>query len=741
MYGPAAAAEPSVYLGDRPTWFHARIPAGDGASIPLSSAGALAGHDQVLEALVYATRPGEVSLEATWGSAALGASTAPDGTRGHVFTWRVPADQVPRDDALLVLKDASGALPPREPFDVTDDRGTSYVDAVSLVGPVAPVVDEGLRAYPVEPGGRLQLRLLEGRGGGTVHAAWLGPDGAPVRALELLRAAGWLSFDAADVPAGSRLVISSSARRAEAVAPVGRSPDPMGVSEGATHVIVAVPALLEESKRLARHRSARGVPSVAIPVTAVYEAFSFGERDPVAIRRFVSALSRRPGGVRFVLLAGDATLDRTDAIAEETIPAPMSRTKYNGATAADRLYAEPEGAPDAAPTGGPSIGRLPFRRAEEMAAYVDRLVRYETAPPAVESRRLLSFVTGEGRFNPAIDALIERYFRSLLAEHVPPAYRVEMTYANPRSPFFWPAPELGDKVVSDLNAGPLFYTYVGHGFAQGFDWVEAAGARWPIFHLKDVARVEARGLSPSVLVFACTTAIFDLLQGDGVGEALMKRPHGPVAYFGATRICHPAPNAVFGRALALQLLAGGRGRTLGEILDRARDEMLSSRRTSIEEGLISVSLPAADRDLGRLYREAAHLYVLLGDPALVPALPADDLEVAVETLDEGARLRATVKGPLPEGAEVSWALEGTRAYVPDDLPAAKDPTDPAEAEKVRLTHALANARSFASGTARVAGGRAVVELEVPEPARGHTLVLQVASLSGGDVHQGATTIR
>ena len=48
------------------------------------------------------------------------------------------------------------------------------------------------------------------------------------------------------------------------------------------------------------------------------------------------------------------------------------------------------------PAGGPSVGRLPFRKAAEMDAYVERLVRYETEPPADRSRRTLRFVTGEG---------------------------------------------------------------------------------------------------------------------------------------------------------------------------------------------------------------------------------------------------------------------------------------------------------------------------------------------------------
>ena len=94
---------------------------------------------------------------------------------------------------------------------------------------------------------------------------------------------------------------------------------------------------------------------------------SQGERTTDSIRAFLLALMQRKDmPLQYVLLAGDATYNRTDLLEIDTIPTMMSRTMYNGATSSDALYIVP-------PVGGtvapPAIGRLSFREAAPMKAY------------------------------------------------------------------------------------------------------------------------------------------------------------------------------------------------------------------------------------------------------------------------------------------------------------------------------------------------------------------------------------
>ena len=204
-----------------------------------------------------------------------------------------------------------------------------------------------------------------------------------------------------------------------------------------------------------------------------------------------------------------------------------------------------------------------------MDAYVDRLIAYETSPPADPSRRLMRFVTNEARFGVLVDRLIETMFRSVLTSNIPAGYDIEVTFASPESPYLWPPPEFDDKVIEGFNDGCLFYTYVGHGFAQGFDSLRVGGRRFPVLHVDGADRVRCRQTPPAVFVVACTTATFDDPRSLGIGETLLANPAGPIAYWGATRICHPAANALLGRAIARHMSREeGRWR-LGDILQHA----------------------------------------------------------------------------------------------------------------------------------------------------------------------------
>jgi hypothetical protein len=535
-------------------------------------------------------------------------------------------------------------------------------------------------------------------------------------------------------------VVPWSRARAVRIEPAGPPADPLRRAGGAVHVILATPPLVAPAQALADHRTKHGLPSVVVPVTEVYDRYGHGEASWKAIHAFVRALVRRNRApLRYLLLAGDATFDRTDLTREVTIPAPVARTRYNGATASDRLYTQPDGQ-DA---GGPSVGRLPFRRPEELRAYVERLVRYETAPSVGPERRLLRFVTGEGHFGPLLDRLIESQFTNVLANVLPPAYDIEVTFASAGSPYLWPPPELDRKVVDDLNAGSLFLTYVGHGYAQGFDSLRVGKARYPVLGMADVPQVDVKGLPPAVLVLACTTAFFDGLRADGIGEALMKRPHGPIAYWGATRLCHPAYNALVGQALASHMGGGPGLDRLGDLLDRARDDCLDPGIMPAKRRMIATLLlmQGQGKALAQLCREGARLYGLLGDPALRLAFPATDLVVKARATEGGGGVAVTVRGPLPRGTKLHLALERPRDRAGKGPEPVADPTDPASFATIRRNHDRVNDLGLARAEATCdERGAAAATLALPAGQNPAGLVVKVHAVGGGQVHLGATRL-
>jgi hypothetical protein len=683
LFGEVPSWEASVYAGPIPTWFLSAILPGQSADVPIDVPAPGPGDAQtMIRVEVFPTHSGKVTLAARVGDADFGQVTAQraPSSAGPKLVFDFQGKGLRAGKSIVHLTDLTAEMPPAPNDDVSGDRGVVFVDTVIVRGPT------GAHAPPwpaIQWGeiGREPLPLIE------VGATALSTVPAP--AVDLA-----------------------------------------GVEE----VIVATSALAPGARRLAEHRTKTGVRAVVVEARDVWELSGAGTASPHALAAFVAEAAK--AGARFVLLCGDADRDRGDRAAFESIPTAYARTKYNGATASDRLLAVPEGKT----SGGPAIGRLPFREAKDLDAYVDRVIRYETSPPADPTRRLLRFVTSEGRFGALIDSIIEGRFVSLVADekNIPYDYDVEVTFASVKSAFCWPPPEFNDKVIGSMNEGALFYTYVGHGHAGGFDWlVGEGGKRFPILRSQDAPRVAVKGTPPALFVIACTTAIFDLPDRDGVGETLLKRPDGPVAYWGATRICHPIWNSLVGTQLASGLFSSP-PRRLGEVVSQATDVAADGPVDAVTS-MAAMAFGLAG-ELSRLRVEGSQMYEFLGDPALKIAYPASDLQVVAEA-KAGEGIAVTVTGPFPDGAVVHASLETRRNVSLYPTPPPQNTTDASSLDVMRTNHRLANEKSVWRSEAKAAGGRVVFATKVvPEAKHGTTLFAKAWVVAGQDVHVGNAAV-
>ncbi|HVG93918.1 MAG TPA: C25 family cysteine peptidase [Planctomycetota bacterium] len=684
VFGELANAIPENYAApDIPLWFLAAVPRGGKQAIEFKVSGGIAPAPEgtlAVSVRMARTHMGEVRVRGTWNGADLGVAGVPPGMGVATFSFEVPLSALPpaTDDVKLELVDESPPPQPSgDPNDTSEGVGTVWVDTVELVVP--------------RPGDARDRAVFE--------------DG----------------LESSVTPYGMDLF-----------APQADAPDPVAATKGAAMVVLATKDLLEGARRLAEHRTRNGIPTVVVPAADVWNRRSLGAVDPEALRAFLADVAAG-GALRYVLLCGDATLDRGDVRPGiETIPTLYGRSLYNGATASDRLLV---GHPSRGTA--PAVGRLPFRDAKELDAYVARVIAAETTPPADVTRRTLRFITSEGRFGPQIDALIENLFAQVVATQIPPAYDTEVTFARVGSPLGWPPAEFADKVLGDLNAGSLFYTYVGHGFALGFDHLRVEGQRFPILDADQVPKVDIRGTPPAMFVVACTTAIYDYPDLVGVGERLLARPHGPLAYWGATRVCHPAWNSIVGRQLAMEMFRDP-GRRIGDILEAAVRAAAApppdpdAFRRTIEMGA-RFMLGQTKADLDRLKLEGAEMYNLLGDPALRLPFPKEDL--VVSTARTAAGVEVTVTGPIPDGMEIRASVETTRDRI---QPWTTDDTLSPE-ENTRRRHARSNDKSLARGTVRASGGKATWAAALPANTSG-ALVVKAWAVFGNDVHQGAAAV-
>jgi hypothetical protein len=304
----------------------------------------------------------------------------------------------------------------------------------------------------------------------------------------------------------------------------------------------------------------------------------------------------RGGELRYVVLVGDVDL----------VPTLYAKAKVNilwgsePTIATDQLYADVDG------DGGPdvAVGRIPADSAEELAAVVQKVIRYEQQADQGSWRRQIDVVAGVGGFGVMTDALIEAAARNVFRQVVPANYTVRQLKTNP------------DETCAQISAGAFAWIYLGHGLPTMTDVAETPRGPRPILSTGDVSELRCGANCPLAVLVACYTGAIDA-RDDSLGEALVVEERGPVAAIAATRVTMPYGNTVLGCEL-LRAAFARPGATLGEVwlagqratlADAKQDDSL---RTSLDSLARGVSPPPVDLAAER--REHVLLYQLLGDP-------------------------------------------------------------------------------------------------------------------------------
>ena len=387
----------------------------------------------------------------------------------------------------------------------------------------------------------------------------------------------------------------------------------------ADYLVVTTAGLRKAVEPLVELRRSQGLIVETVDVQDVFDEFNHGIPHPEALRDFLvhAYHNWRPPAPRFVLLVGDASWDTSehpdqarypdaayspgqgtafahvdsfsyppDRLAHRNLIPTWSYGTHDGHAAGDNWFAAVDGDDD---NPDLAIGRFPVTTPAEVAAIVDKIVRYETmAPPGAEQSSVLWISDQETAFQQMSDRL---------AAHVGErGYTAEKIYAHEGA-----AGATDQAVVrSGIERGPLLVHFVGHG--GRFIW-RTGPPDWTkhrdLFGLDDVDRLAPGDRLPVVLAMTCYSAPFDHPTADSIGEKFLRTPgRGAVGVIAASwRI---APQYPISELLVDELL---RGPTVGEALQNAK--RASKNREFIE------------------------LYNLLGDPALrlqqpprtPPALP------------------------------------------------------------------------------------------------------------------------
>ena len=318
-------------------------------------------------------------------------------------------------------------------------------------------------------------------------------------------------------------------------------------SRGADVVILAHERFIDELRPLVAAQQTEGYRVAVVDVEDIYDEYSFGHKNPRAIRDFLrEAWGRWQREPRFVLLVGDASLDPKDYLGFgdfDFVPTKMIATKYLN-TATDEWLVDFDG--DGA--GELALGRLPARSREDVRVMVRKIVDYRRSSGGELRQAVL--VADEGDvfdFESATESVRSGF---------PDGIGVQKVF---RRAF---GDETARRVVLDaINRGPLLVNYFGHGSVGVW--------RGNLLNATDARELTNGTRLPLFVAMNCLNGFFHDVYTESLAESLLASADGgALAVWASSALSPPDEQVILNRNLYRFLFE--EGLTLGEAAQMAK---------------------------------------------------------------------------------------------------------------------------------------------------------------------------
>ncbi|MBP3253528.1 MAG: type IX secretion system sortase PorU [Bacteroidales bacterium] len=379
----------------------------------------------------------------------------------------------------------------------------------------------------------------------------------------------------------------------------------------ADFVIIYHKDFLDQAERLADiHRTYDSIKVSVVEIEQVFNEFSSGTRDFLAMREFIRMMYNKSKGQypKNVLLFGDGTYDNKNILLYNNnfIPTYQSENDLErsdmGITSDDVLAAiDDDAANSTYDTLRVGIGRMPVNDTITANIVVDKCLRY------ISKQDLRNNESGDWRNAVMLtcddaDDATELYFINY-AENIyhqidetNPVINVQKVYQDAYKEYASSSgatyPDATNTINDRMNKGCLLFNYLGHGSPD-----HLSSER--LVTITDINSWTNYNKLCLMITSTCDFNKFDMVDKQSSGEAILTSENGAgIGLIAATRKI--MSNDVLNRAFhkfALQRHDGGQPYTLGEIIMHAKNSSMGYIRYS-------------DRS-----------NALIGDPALKMSLP------------------------------------------------------------------------------------------------------------------------
>ncbi|MCM1029716.1 MAG: type IX secretion system sortase PorU [Pseudoflavonifractor sp.] len=384
-------------------------------------------------------------------------------------------------------------------------------------------------------------------------------------------------------------------------------------------VVIAPQPFMEQAKRIAALRE--GDTRHPLRVTVVdaaqaYNEFGSGAPDINALRRMLKMVYDRGEAagrpLRFALLLGSATHDNRSLTTEmhaanryalPTWESDESLSQYDSYTSDDLLMmlADGSGSRMSSDPYAIAVGRIPARSVADLAAYVDKLVTYNSLTDDRGWKNRLLFVSDDGNGGSHITQS-ESQLAAMLASDGGSRMMPTKAYVDAFPLVGGSCDGARERQMRTLDDGAVWWNYIGHA-------AKTSLTSENMLSLTDISTLYLRRL-PFFYGATCSFARWDGADPSGLELLAFNAKGGIIAGISATREVYIEQNQYFSDAIGAEAFvrrADGSLPTIGEFFQAAKNRLAA---------------PAGASNTNKLR------YVLLGDPSMHLATPAENIKVA-----------------------------------------------------------------------------------------------------------------
>lgn len=386
-------------------------------------------------------------------------------------------------------------------------------------------------------------------------------------------------------------------------------------------IIVSHPDFLSQAAQIADfHTEKDGLRTVVVTPQQIYNEYSSGSQDVVAIRDFVRMFYERANSPedlpKYLLLFGDGSYDNKDRIIDNTnfIPTYQSKEslKLVGSLVSDDYYGlldSEEGTWNSVEYVDIAIGRFPVKSTTEANNVVNKVLNYNTTLTLNDWRNNIVFVGDDEDSNIH---MIQANNLTNISENNGEDFNVDKIFFDAYQQVSTPGgdryPEVNEAILQSFEEGVLIVNYTGHGGETGL-------AHERVLTVSDINSIINPINLPLFITATCEFSRFDDPKRTSAGELVLLNENGGIGLLSTVRLVYSNPN--------YQLNISFYNTAFNEV---------DNRPLTIGEIFMQVKNLNAGSSNNRNF-------TLLGDPALTLAYPVHDV---VTTTFNGQNVSSTL---------------------------------------------------------------------------------------------------